>query len=154
MDDPRDRPQHIGLLYSWVSNEYVLPSWIIVLLLVGIAWTLLSLLRLVCFGRGPGRWAATVLERIRKHRAKNGGEFGFPPAYAWHHKQVVRFQALYLLFIFLTCGVGLIAGAPFYVYWHIQARREAEKGGWPLLPIVGRWQPAPPVQGRGNSDAD
>jgi hypothetical protein len=146
MDDPREHPRHIGLLYSWHTNEYVLPAWVLTLVVAGCALGALWLLRVLCFGRGPGRWAATVLGRFAARRAETGNGFNFPPVYAWHHRQVIRFQALYLLFIVCTCGVGLIIGAPFYIAWHMNARREAEAGGWPLLPIVGRWQPPPPVE--------
>ena len=70
---------------------------------------------------------------------------GFTPTYAWHHLQVIRFQALYLAFVACTCGVGVVLGAPFYILWFSRARSEASAGGFPRLPIVGRWQPTPPV---------
>lgn len=139
-----DERQHIGLLYSWASNEYVLPAWVITLAIVGVLVAVLWVVQLITFGRGPGRWAAGVLEKQRLRREQTGGWFGFTPTYAWHHRQVIRFQALYLVFIALTCGVGLLVGAPFYILWFMRARREVERGGWPLLPVVGRWQAEPP----------
>jgi hypothetical protein len=139
-----DERRRIGLLYSWHTNEYILPAWVITLAIVGAMQATLWLLRLVCLGRGPGRWAAELLTKQRERRVATGSWFGFTRAYAWHHRQVLRFQALYLLFIACTCGVGLLVGAPLYILWFSRARREAEAGAWPLLPVVGRWQPQPP----------
>lgn len=132
-------------LYSWVTNEYILVSWVLTLALMGTAVALLWALRLLCVGRGPGRWAATILDRLHARREQTGNWFGFTPAYAWHHRQVIRFQLLYVAFIVCTCGVGLIVGAPFYIWWFIRAQDEVRAGGWPLLPVVGRWQPPPPM---------
>ncbi len=142
---PMDERRHIGLLYSWTSNEYLLAAWMITLAIAGMLLAALWLLRLVCFGRGPGRWAASLMERHRQRRGQPGGWFGFTPTYAWHHLQVIRFQALYLAFVACTCGVGVVLGAPFYILWFSRARSEASAGGFPRLPIVGRWQPTPPV---------
>jgi hypothetical protein len=139
-----DERRRIGLLYSWHTNEYILVAWAFWLILASCTVAVLWVLRLVCFGRGPGRWATSALGRLRVRRDETGSWFGFPPAYAWHHRQVIRFQVSYLAFIVCTCGTGLILGAPFYILWFSRARREAEAGGWPLLPIVGRWQPEPP----------
>jgi hypothetical protein len=136
--------RNIGLLYSWHTNEYILLGWALSLGVAWFAFAGLWLLRLACLGRGPGRWAAEALSRLAQQRAESGSWFAFTPAYAWHHRQVIRFQLLYLLFIACTCGIGLLLGAPFYIAWFMRARREAEAGGWPLLPIVGRWQPEPP----------
>ncbi len=146
MDDPRETPRQIGLLYSWQINEYILCVHVIGLSLMGVAVVVLWALKLIFLGRGPGRWAAGVMDRARARRAETGNWFGQPPAYAWHYRQVMRFQALYLLFVVCTCGVGLVIGAPFYIYWFIQARPLAEQGGWPRLPVVGRWQPEPPME--------
>jgi hypothetical protein len=140
-----DETKRIGLLYSWSVSETFLAAWAVWMVILGGSLALLWSLRLLFLGRGPGRWAASVLERMQAQRAQTGSWFAFTPTYAWHHRQAIRFQLVYLLFVVCTCGVGLIIGAPFYITWLMRARREAEAGGWPLLPIVGRWQPEPPV---------
>ena len=129
MPREQDERRRIGLLYSWMSNEYILLAWVLCVVFVALFVAALWLLRLLCFGRGPGRWAATALERRRSRCDETGTWFGFSRSYAWHHRQVIRFQALYLLFLVVTCGVGLLLGAPFYVIWFSRARREAEQGG-------------------------
>jgi hypothetical protein len=141
--------RRIGLLYSWHTNEYILLGWALTLAIAWAAFAGLWLLRIVCLGRGPGRWAAEVLSRLAQQRAESGSWFAFSEAYAWHHQQVVRLQLLYLAFIACTCGIGLLVGAPFYILWFSRARVEAEQGGWPLLPIVGRWQSPPPARDAG-----
>lgn len=142
---PMDERRRIGLLYSWMINEYELPAFVVAVIFLGLFLGVLWLLRLLCLGRGPGRWAGEVLERYRARRLEQGNCFGRPPTYWWHQRQVLSFQALYLAFVLCTCGVGLLIGGPFYIVWFMRARREAEAGGWPRLPIVGRWQPEPPT---------
>jgi hypothetical protein len=141
-----DDRKRIGLLYSWHSSEYLFLGWVLSLALLWPIFGVLWLTRAASGKRGPGPWAAGALERMKAQRAASGSWFGFTPAYAWHHRQVMRFISVYLVFITCTCGVGLLLGAPFYIAWFMRARREAEQGGWPLLPIVGRWQPEPPVE--------
>ena len=142
---PLEEPRSIGLLYSWMNNEYELLVFLLVAPVVGILLGMLWLVRVLFVGRGPGRWAKTVLDRHRTRRRENGNWLGHSRFRWWHLQQVLRLQVLYLAFVIATCGLGLLVGAPFYIAWFKRARAVAEAGGWPLLPIVGRWQPEPPA---------
>ncbi len=141
----RAETRRIAHLYHWVGNEDVL---LVRPLVVGFLFCFYAViwpLHLLARRTRLGRWAADVLDRLRAQRQLTGSWTHPSRRFAWHHRQVFRFQALYLAMGLATCGLGLLLGAPFYVITFKRARQELLDGGWPLLPIVGRWQPEPPV---------